>query len=289
MVKKYPIYQMIGVLLSLSILPAFAKDLHIENIPGIDSFTGLNDKRSLHQYLCKLQHDDHPLIYPLSIVTFSSKEDPIEARDLLLRKSQDTLIKESSNVHQWTLLLPETPKEGAEVVISRLKYHLDDFQLSNLSEITSESKLKQSDKKYLKILERYQSTEQSYSLVFLDIDGFKKINTEQGYKEGDKVIKSLAKLIQHNLRKTDFIARFGGDEFVIVLKNSNSQSAKKVVRRLQEAATKLDLSFSAGVVSVSRKMDAELILEIGMKVCQTAKEQGKRDSDNGQLIFWSFD
>lgn len=75
----------------------------------------------------------------------------------------------------------------------------------------------------------------SYVIVFCDIDNFKNINETYGHIEADKVIKGTASIIKSNIRQTDLIGRFGGDEFVILMKNldvSLSYNRINAIRKL---------------------------------------------------------
>lgn len=74
--------------------------------------------------------------------------------------------------------------------------------------------------------------------MMLDIDHFKNINDTYGHQAGDEVIKTLARVIQKSVRETDLAGRYGGEEFAIILVDSNQQNAAKVadrIRRLAEA------------------------------------------------------
>ena len=62
-----------------------------------------------------------------------------------------------------------------------------------------------------------QRTGNAYCLLFLDIDHFKRINDTHGHAAGDQVLKAVAGLLEGGLRKTDFVARFGGEEFIVLL------------------------------------------------------------------------
>ncbi len=88
---------------------------------------------------------------------------------------------------------------------------------------------------HFKLLRRRES---SSTALMLDIDHFKKINDTYGHQAGDEVIKTLARVIQKSTRETDLAGRYGGEEFAIILVDSNQNNAVKVadrIRRLAEA------------------------------------------------------
>lgn len=85
----------------------------------------------------------------------------------------------------------------------------------------------------LEELERSQRYERPLSLLVLDCDNFKKINDTFGHLEGDKVLQSLAGVINHCLRRTDSAYRYGGEEFVVVLPETAGPAARVLADRLR--------------------------------------------------------
>jgi len=74
-----------------------------------------------------------------------------------------------------------------------------------------------------------------YSILMVDADGLKIINDEHGHEAGDKLITTFAETIEDCLRDTDSLARYGGDEFVAILPETNKQQAKEVGERIRKA------------------------------------------------------
>ncbi len=99
-------------------------------------------------------------------------------------------------------------------------------------------------------LERAARYAQGLTLVFLDVDRFKQVNDTRGHPEGDRVLREVAKLIEHGLRGSDLAGRMGGDEFAIVLIQSDQDAAPLFLERLRAAIRESDLppdfEFSAG-------------------------------------------
>ena len=73
-----------------------------------------------------------------------------------------------------------------------------------------------------------------FSLVMMDIDKFKKINDTYGHQIGDQVLRTFAAVIRSILRKTDFCGRYGGEEFLIVLTQTDLQAAKVFAERIRD-------------------------------------------------------
>lgn len=77
------------------------------------------------------------------------------------------------------------------------------------------------------------------SLLMVDIDGFKRVNDTCGHLVGDHTLRNCAKVIQESLRETDFFARFGGEEFVVLMPHANQEQAMMVAERVRVAIESL--------------------------------------------------
>ncbi len=85
---------------------------------------------------------------------------------------------------------------------------------------------------------------QPLSLIWIDIDFFKEINDSYGHQVGDIVLEEVAKCIMKTIRKIDFPARYGGDEIVILLPQSNTEHALGLARRLREEIKKKEVDLN---------------------------------------------
>ena len=89
------------------------------------------------------------------------------------------------------------------------------------------------DEKFSRLVERAQRSQQTLSLLVLDIDHFKKFNDKFGHIAGDTVLKHVGKTLQRNLRSMDLAARLGGEEFVIALPLTDQVGARAAAERLR--------------------------------------------------------
>src|SRR3990167_7721896 len=123
------------------------------------------------------------------------------------------------------------------------------------------------------------------ALMFIDLDGFKQVNDQYGHDLGDEMLVKLSALLSHCVRKTDTVARFGGDEFIILLtglvdKDDAAIVAEKILLYLQEP---LGLSVGQATVGASIGIaiyphdgtDATTLLKSADKLMYQVKQQGK--------------
>ncbi|WP_372765913.1 diguanylate cyclase [Pseudoalteromonas sp.] len=99
------------------------------------------------------------------------------------------------------------------------------------------------------------------SILFLDLNKFKRVNDVFGHKRGDKLLCQIANIIQQQTRSSDIAVRFGGDEFIIIMENSNDLDGEKVARRIHQLILEsvsneilaLDFGVSIGVAMLNNK------------------------------------
>jgi len=125
----------------------------------------------------------------------------------------------------------------------------------------------------------------SLSVILLDVDHFKKFNDTYGHKCGDFVLQSLAKFLNDNVRKGDIICRFGGEEFVILMPNADTNAAQERAELLRKQFEKtlfeyddkkLKCTFSAGVASFpSHASQSELLLSRADQALYHSKANGR--------------
>ena len=98
---------------------------------------------------------------------------------------------------------------------------------------------------------RWQRYSHPLTVGVLDIDLFKRINDSYGHKAGDRVLQLVAREVRERLRSTDFVARFGGEEFVVLFPETEPVDARTVVDKLREHVGKLPFHFRGEPVSVT--------------------------------------
>lgn len=125
----------------------------------------------------------------------------------------------------------------------------------------------------------------SYScgLILIDIDYFKSINDTLGHLVGDCILKDISKFLKNNLRKTDIIGRWGGEEFLIILPFTSKDIAKKIAENLRVLIEENNFSYkmnrkitiSIGVTEFSKSKSVEDTLLLVDNLLYKAKENGR--------------
>jgi diguanylate cyclase (GGDEF)-like protein len=126
---------------------------------------------------------------------------------------------------------------------------------------------------------RYQHP---FTLAYIDVDNFKKVNDSLGHQIGDQVLASVAETARANLRRSDVVGRLGGDEFVLLLPETDPQMAKAAIQKTQTCLlnTMRDhqwpVTFSIGVVTLENtSLNPDEIIKMGDDLMYQVKAEGK--------------
>jgi two-component system cell cycle response regulator len=121
-------------------------------------------------------------------------------------------------------------------------------------------------------IKKARTQKTSMSLIILDVDHFKKVNDTHGHLVGDRILQLLCKRLRHNLRCQDTAFRYGGEEFVILLANTNDEEALVVARRLNRLVCE-------EAFSVSNKLTIDVTISLGTACLQA------EDDDQGVSLL----
>lgn len=113
---------------------------------------------------------------------------------------------------------------------------------------------------------RYFSPQHKLALVMLDINGFKEINDDYGHVTGDAVLRDMVRVLQDSIRSDDIVIRYGGDEFIILLKDICEDESEPIMRRVTEilasgTQTTIPFSIAYGIECVPKSSDFEEALK----------------------------
>ena len=166
---------------------------------------------------------------------------------------------------------------------------LGELEKKTLTDPLTETFNKEGFKRALKLeIERSRRHEQAFALMFIDLDNFKSLNDTYGHLMGDKLIYDVAKLLKKNCRSIDTVARFGGDEFVIIAPKTTALMAQILSQKLitlidkhrfksLNAKRRIQVNCSIGVAihAPGQRESAEDLIERADMAMLSAKGCGK--------------
>ena len=106
---------------------------------------------------------------------------------------------------------------------------------------------------------RFRRNGSAYAILMLDIDHFKQINDKYGHVMGDVAIKTIAQLCETNLRLHDTVARIGGEEFCILLPDTDKQTAYNIAEKLREIIANSPVATTTGVISMTISIGVSVV------------------------------
>lgn len=138
-----------------------------------------------------------------------------------------------------------------------------------------------------KQIKRYQRTKRSYCVLLLDLDRFREINQQFGHSMGDYLLRQIGIILENETRISDTVGRIGGDEFGIILPQSQDDDAYKVARRVLENVEQtlqntpdgdeLQITCTIGIHCIDKHYERP---EEVLKGADKALSQGKQSNDN---------
>jgi len=157
------------------------------------------------------------------------------------------------------------------------------------SMITQDSLTNVWNKRYLietltRELARRQRTGRALTLMLLDLDFFKKVNDTYGHLVGDEMLRQTASRLRATLREEDILARFGGEEFCIVLSETSAEDARNCAERCLKAisekpfvtaAEEINSSISIGIAEAEDAMTCDELIKLADDKLYKAKQQGR--------------
>jgi len=126
-------------------------------------------------------------------------------------------------------------------------------------------------------IERAKRYKTALSLIIIDVDDFKTVDDTWGHLEGDRVLIELSRIFKSYVRAVDIISRWGGEEFAIILPETDTDGAYKLSERIRKAIENLNLGYKvtvcAGVSTIKDEMDINNFIAAADKALYKAKER----------------
>jgi len=148
------------------------------------------------------------------------------------------------------------------------------YALASTDPLTGAANRRGWEEEIRKALAQSQKTGLAVSIVIFDVDHFKDYNDGHGHQAGDRLLKQVAARWMNHLRPVDVLARFGGDEFALILPNCPQWAARSIAERLC-AAVPIGVSCSAGVSSWDGVEPPEALVARADRALYRAKQEGR--------------
>jgi diguanylate cyclase len=223
---------------------------------------------------------------------------PIKSSREDLGKLQSKLVEAAITIETEMSNVNKNLESGQnEVLVLEQKIRVLEKELkktqaeSKVDHLTSTLNRKSFEEELLKIENLYKREKEDYAIVFFDIDYFKKVNDTYGHDAGDIILKTFAALLLKLTRDTDTISRYGGEEFIAILRYKKTNELYKYIERIKNVVTKnkfiytdnkIDIKFSAGVEIRSNCKTANDTVSKADKLLYKAKNTGRN-----KIIFWN--
>lgn len=174
-------------------------------------------------------------------------------------------------------------------------------QLATEDALTNIENRRSLDIRLDEVVANHSRISQPTAMLILDLDYFKRINDTYGHTTGDKILINFADLIKSNIRITDRLYRFGGEEFILIANNTNLDNAGKLGEFIREliqndpGLSKYNVTISIGVTEITDADDRDTWLHRADVALYEAKESGRnmtylarKDATGSAYVFESF-
>lgn len=214
-------------------------------------------------------------------------DDPAESFDIRINRGEMTKYYKCS----VSLLTGENNESTGRIYIlsdfSGIRHLMDQLEeLAARDGLTGVCNRRHFNEMAVREIYRFHRFGGALSMIMLDLDHFKNINDSFGHSAGDAVLKAAAKILVDTLRKTDIIGRFGGEEFIILLPETDTDSAADLAEKLrgcmeglsvpfQDRAFKVTASFGVSGVVSPCKTSFEELFEYADRALYDAKTSGR--------------
>lgn len=209
------------------------------------------------------------------------------------QNSRNVLSVVSSIVHETRYFLKESKQLESDLInsskeLKNLKGELINARVEATTDaLTGLHNRRGFDEQIKKLLQDRRRSGTGFSVIMADLDHFKDINDNYGHLIGDKVLQAFGKLLTGNTRDTDYVARFGGEEFILLLPNTSLDNTFIVAENIRKAIEKLrvkqaktgtiidSITASFGVATHRFDETANDLLDRCDKAMYRAKDEGR--------------
>lgn len=246
-----------------------------QHIDAIDDLLGLN-REKFNTFLNTVDSllPEMARLFEMTIINETKREEVLNnARTILMEQNLQLIQKHNEHQTQLKSLIEKTQHIEEEANRDHLTHSYNRKHIEELLELEFV----------------YSSDRQRpLTLAFIDIDNFKPINDTYGHQAGDKVLQDIAYFFSRQIRKHDILARYGGDEFLLMLPNTKSIEAEVLLNRIiavlekmpgtlfNENYLKVSLSIGTATYSQSSEINSpENLISCADKALYLSKQSGK--------------
>lgn len=233
-------------------------DINLTNVSGFDVLADIH-KHTKHSFvpkiMCSIDNDKKTRLTAYQAGADDFIEKPIHIDEFLIRIERHL---ERKKIFDHSVLIDE------------------------LTQVYNRKFLQDSYNRFISDVIRTKTTG---TIAILDIDHFKKVNNTYGHVVGDKVLTAFAKFLKGNIRSTDTLFRYGGEEFVILFQRARESEIMEVLNRMlkqfseivfEEDGEKFSLTFSGGIYEIeSKNITLNKAIETTDEALYAAKEKGR--------------
>lgn len=170
-------------------------------------------------------------------------------------------------------------------VANRLAYRKELEYAIVIDELTQVYNRKHFEAQLKMLINQYERAGEVFTVAIIDLDFFKKVNDTYGHLIGDEVLKGFAVLVKEMKREQDILCRYGGEEFVLLMQNTEVDEAYQLVEKIRQAmmekaftanGTTFYVTFSSGIMAVNEQyMHSKKLLEAADQALYAAKTTGR--------------
>ncbi len=182
-------------------------------------------------------------------------------------------------------------RETQELLSTTIRQHAEERavieQLATTDPLTGLANRRGLNARLSEEIARATRYDETFSLLVLDLDHFKRVNDTYGHDMGDRVLREVARVLQEECREPDMAGRWGGEEFIMVLPQSDLSEARDVASRIRRRVERetfgevVDLTISIGVASLVAGDDMGSLFERADRALYVAKAHGRNRVEVG--------